>query len=105
MDIRLEYSQTEGKFKQAQLIDQIDVAKGYKTLCCYISKVRATRFCKQMLAKHPKLNAKSSQDYPLLTSLKRELYHFIAEEIYELEEKINNPYKRPGAADSQININ
>lgn len=94
MNIRLEYSETEGKFNQAQAADPTDVAKGYKTLCCFVAVERATRFTDAVLIKYPELSSGTGQSFPSFSAMKDELYQFVAEDIRLLEQHMNTTYKR-----------
>jgi hypothetical protein len=94
MNIRLEYSQTEGKFNPAQATDQVDISKGYKTLCCFVNAEKATRFTQAIIIKHPELNSGTGRLFPSFSIMKDELYHFLAEEIKILEDHMNTTYKR-----------
>jgi hypothetical protein len=94
MNIRLEYSQREGKFIQAQATDQTDVAKGYKTICCFVAVERATRFTQAIIIKYPELNSNARQSFPSFSTMKDELYKFITEDIKVLEEHMNTTFQR-----------
>ena len=94
MDIRLEYSDTEGKFNQAQATDQVDVVKGYKTLCCFVNVERANRFTGAILIKYPELSSGTGQSFPSFSTMKDELYQFLAEDIKILEDNMNKTFKR-----------
>lgn len=94
MNIRLEYSEIEGKFNQAQAPDKTDVAKGYRTLCCFVNGERAFRFTQAMEEKFPNLNFTSGQSFPSFSKMKDELYHFMAEDIQLLEQHMNKTYER-----------
>ncbi|MFY9308501.1 MAG: hypothetical protein WAQ28_05550 [Bacteroidia bacterium] len=96
MNIRLEYSPIEGKFKQAQATDKTDVAKGYRTLCCFVQAERAKRFTQAVQIKFPELND-HSKPYPLFTTMRDELQLFITEDVKLLEEQMNTTYKRRAA--------
>lgn len=93
MNIRLEYSPIEGKFKQAQATDQTDISKGYRMLFCFVQAERATRFTQAILIKYPELND-NSKPYPLFTTMRDELHQFITEDVKLLEEQMNTTYKR-----------
>lgn len=94
MNIRLEYSVAEGKFKQVPETDRTNSAKGYKTLCCFLLEERATRFTQAMLIKYPQLNSRGSQCYPSLLTLREEVYEFVKEDMKVMEEQMNRIYKR-----------
>lgn len=94
MNTRLEYSPTEGKFNQAQPIDQQNVARGYKTLCCFVNVERASRFTDAILIKYPELSSCTGQSFPSFSQMKDELYQFLAEDIKILEEHMNTTFKR-----------
>lgn len=94
MNIRLEYSQLEGKFNQEQATDPIEVTKGYKALCCFVSIERADRFIAAIQIKYPELNSSNWQTFPSFFTLKDELYQFITEDVKVLEEHMNTTYKR-----------
>jgi len=94
MNIRLEYSDKEGKFNQAQATDQVDVAKGYKTLCCFVEPQKAKRFIETIAAKYPQLNESNGQPFPSHSTMRKDLFHFMAEEIKQLEEHMAITYKR-----------
>lgn len=94
MNIRLEYSDTEGKFNQAQATNQVEVVKGYKTLCCFVEPEKATRFIHTITAKYPQLNEGNGQPYPSHSTMRKDLFHFMAEEIKQLEEHMAITYKR-----------
>ena len=94
MNIRLEYSQTEGKFNQAQANDPINVDKGYKTLCCFIESERAVRFTQSVTIKYPALASSDTHAFPSFSAMKDELYHFVEEDIKVLEEQMSSTYKR-----------
>lgn len=94
MNTRLEYSPTEGKFNQAQPEDQQDVARGYKTLCCFVNVERANRFTDAILIKYPELSSGTGKPFPPFSIMKDELYQFLAEDIKVLEEHMNTTFKR-----------
>jgi len=94
MNIRLEYSQAEGKFNQAQAADPVNVEEGYKTLCCFIAAERATRFTQAILSKYPEFNAGNRTPFPSFSTMKNELYEFVAEDIKVLEQHMNTAYQR-----------
>lgn len=96
MNIRLEYSPIEGKFNQAQATDKTDVAKGYRMLCCFVQAERAIHFTEAIQNKYPELSD-HSKPYPLFTTIKDELYQFLAEDVKLLEEHMNTTYKRRAA--------
>lgn len=95
-NIRLEYSLIEGKFNHAQATDTTDVAKGYRTLCCFVQGERAMRFTQAIQTKYPELND-HSKPYPLFTTIKDELHQFLAEDVKLLEEQMNTTYLRRAA--------
>ena len=94
MNIRLEYSQIEGKFNQAQAADPIEVAKGYRILCYFVNAERATRFTQGIIIKHPELSSCAGQPFPSFSTMKDELCQFLTEDIKILEEHMNTTYKR-----------
>ncbi|MBI3518157.1 MAG: hypothetical protein HY062_02200 [Bacteroidetes bacterium] len=94
MNIRLEYSEMEGKFNQAQATDKTDIEKGYRTLCCFVNVERALRFTQAMEEKFPALNFTNGQPFPSFSKIKDELYHFMAEDIQLLEQHMNKTYER-----------
>lgn len=93
MNIRLEYSPIEGKFNLAQAADTINVAKGYRTLCCFVNVERANRFTDAVSLKHPELNT-AGQPFPSFNTMKDELYQFMAEDIRILEQHMDKTYQR-----------
>ncbi len=93
MNIRLEYSQTEGKLKQAKATDKIDVANGYKTLCCFVQQERASCFIEAIYIKYSSLG-KTNRSYPSLATLKHELCEFLAKDLIVLEENMKRTFKR-----------
>ncbi|MGE0566420.1 MAG: hypothetical protein AB7O73_00610 [Bacteroidia bacterium] len=93
MNIRLEYSQTEGKFNHVQAFDFIEVTKGYRTLCCFVNAERALRFTQAVEIKYPELNS-NSKLFPSFSTMKDELYHFMAEDIQVLEQHMSKTYQR-----------
>ena len=94
MNTRLEYSPTEGKFNQAQPEDQQDVARGYKTLCCFVNVERASRFTEAILIKYPELSSVTSKPFPSFSQMKDEVYQFLAEDIKILEQHMSATFKR-----------
>ncbi len=94
MEIRLEYSPTEGKFKQSQAEDPADNIKDYKTLCCFVNVERATRFTQAIQIKYPELSSAANQGFPSFSIIKNELYQFMAEDIKALEQHMDITYKR-----------
>ena len=94
MNIRLEYSQTEGKFNLSELTDQVDIAKGYKTLCCFVAAEKPVRFTDAIHSKYPKLSSGAGQSIPSFSKLKDELYHFLVEDIKIHTQHMDRTYKR-----------
>ncbi|MBI2271031.1 MAG: hypothetical protein HYU69_11865 [Bacteroidetes bacterium] len=94
MHARLEYSAAEGKFNQAQPEDQTDVAKGYRTLCCFVNVERANRFTGAIHIKYPELSSGTGQSFSSFSVMKDELYQFLAEDIKLLEQHMNTTFKR-----------
>lgn len=94
MNIRLEYSEMEGKFNKAQATDKTDIEKGYRTLCCFVNAERALRFTQAMEEKFPALSFTNGQPFPSFSKIKDELYHFMAEDIQLLEQHMNKTYER-----------
>lgn len=94
MNIRLEYSEIEGKFNQAQASDKTDVAKGYRTLCCFVNAERALRFVQAIEEKYPNLNSGSNHPFPSFSLMKNELYQFLQEDVQLLEQHMNKTYER-----------
>lgn len=94
MNVRLEYSPIEGKFNQAQAADQMNIAKGYRTLCCFVNAERALRFTQAIAIKYPELVSGSTKLFPAFSIIKDELYHFMAEDIQVLERHMNKTYQR-----------
>lgn len=93
MNIRLEYSPIEGKFNLAKAADTINVAKGYRTLCCFVNAERANRFTDAMILKHPEFN-NTDKSFPSFNAMKDELYQFMAEDIRILEQHMDKTYQR-----------
>ena len=94
MNIRLEYSELEGKFNQAEAPDKTDIAKGYRTLCCFVNAERALRFVQAIEEKYPNLNSGTGHPFPSFSLMKDELYQFLREDIELLEQHINKTYER-----------
>ncbi|OFY82618.1 MAG: hypothetical protein A3F72_11890 [Bacteroidetes bacterium RIFCSPLOWO2_12_FULL_35_15] len=94
MNIRLEYSPIEGKFNQAQATDSINVAKGYRMLCCFVNAERALRFTQAIEIKYPELISGNDKPFPPFSTMKDELYHFFLEDIKLLEQHMNITYQR-----------
>lgn len=94
MNIRLEYSPIEGKFNQAQATDHIQIAKGYKTLCCFVNAERASRFTNAIINKYPELNSPTGQPFPSFSIMRDELQQFIVEDVAMLEQHMSNSYQR-----------
>lgn len=94
MNIRLEYSPNEGKFNQAQATDPIQVAKGYRTLCCFVNAERASRFTDAIINKYPELNSSGGQSFPSFSIIRDELQQFIVEDVAMLEQHMNKSYQR-----------
>lgn len=94
MNIRLDYSPIEGKFNQAQATDSINVAKGYRMLCCFVNAEKSLRFTQAIEIKYPELNSGTGQPFPSFSTMKDELYHFLAEDIKLLEGHMNKTYQR-----------
>lgn len=94
MNVRLEYSPIEGKFNQAQATDSTNVAKGYRTLCCFVNAERTLRFTQAIEIKYPVLHSGTGQPFLSFATMKNELYHFLAEDIKVLEEHMNKTYQR-----------
>lgn len=94
MNIRLEYSQALGQFNQAQATDQTDTAKGYKTVCCFTSSERATRFVYAMTEKYPVLRDGQQQGFPSWDLMKEELLHFLEEDIRLFNEHMAKTFQR-----------
>jgi hypothetical protein len=94
MNVRLEYSPIEGRFNQAQASDPINIAKGYRMLCCFVNAERALRFTQAIEIKFPQLYSGTGQPFPSFSTMKDELYHFLAEDIKVLEEHMNKTYQR-----------
>ena len=94
MNIRLEYSQTEGKFNLVEIADQVDVAKGYKTLCCFVAMEKAVRFTDAIHSKYPKLSSGTVQSFPSFSKMKDELYDFLVEDIKIQTQHMDRTYKR-----------
>jgi len=94
MNIRLEYSLTEGKFRQVQPSEKMDKVKDYELLCCFIEKGRAARFIQAILLKYRELEDLSNRANPPLALLKEELEQFVTEDLQLLEERMNSTYKR-----------
>ncbi|TAL57599.1 MAG: hypothetical protein EPN85_13750 [Bacteroidetes bacterium] len=94
MNIRLEYSQTEGKFNLTEAMDQVDTAKGYKTLGCFVATEKAIRFTDAIHSKYPKLSSGTGQSFPSFSKMKDELYQFLVEDIKLLAEHMDRTYKR-----------
>lgn len=89
--IRLEYSQALGKFKFAQALDPIDIAKGYQIVTCLMTQERAERFVHFL---HSKYGFTGSNSFPSLEAIKRELLLFIKVDLLSLEEKIDKVFTR-----------
>ena len=94
MNIRLEYSQTDGKFNLAEAADQVDIAKGYKALCCFVATEKAVRFTDAIHSKYPKLSSGIGQSFPSFSIMKDELYHFLVEDIKIHTQHMDRTYKR-----------
>ena len=94
MNIRLEYSPTEGKFRQSQPSEKMDKVKDYELLCCFIEKERAARFVQAILLKYRDLEDLSNREHPPLVLLKEELEQFVTEDMQLLEEHMSSAYKR-----------
>lgn len=94
MNIRLEYSELEGKFTQAQAPDKTDVAKGYRTLCCFVNAEKALRFIQAIEEKYPNLNSGTGHPFPSFSLMRSELYQFLQEDIKLLEQHMNKTYER-----------
>ncbi|MGQ0827877.1 MAG: hypothetical protein ACT4ON_05740 [Bacteroidota bacterium] len=94
MNVRLEYSPIEGKFNQAQASDPINVAKGYRTLCCFVNAQRALRFTQAIENKYPELKSGIGLSFLSFSAMKDELHHFMAEDIKVLEQHMNQTYQR-----------
>ncbi len=94
MNIRLEYSETEGKFNQAQATDSINVERGYRTVCCFVNDERALRFTQAIEIKYPELQSANGHYFPSFSKIKDELYHFMAEDIKVLEQHMSQTYQR-----------
>ena len=91
MNIRLEYSPSEGKFKQVCPERLMLKAEGYYTLCCHMPAQKATSFQKIVKEKFPCLLNPSSGTFPTLKMLKQELNEFMEAQSYhyDLVTKLN----------------
>lgn len=94
MNVRLEYSPIEGKFNQAQAADQTNIAKGYRTLCCFVNAERALRFTQAIREKYPQFQSGTEQPFPSFSLMKDELYLFLQEDIQMLEQHMRKTYQR-----------
>ena len=94
MNIRLEYSQLIGAFKQAKPLEQTDSEKGFFIICCIIDDERANRFINEMIRKHPQLNRFQLDGFPTLKEIKIELFQFIKRDIQLLEQEMDKQFRR-----------
>ena len=91
MNIRLEYSPSEGKFKQVLPELLMLKTEGYYTLCCHISYRKAEAFQNRVREKFPSLLNGSSGAFPSLKILQQELNEFMeAQDVhFDLISKLN----------------
>ena len=94
MNIRLEYSPLLGQFNQAKANDRPDEAKGFKTLCCFVSSDRAARFIEAVVRKFPVLDGHGATQFPALQEIKTELLHFIEEDVKLLQQHMSSTFQR-----------
>lgn len=94
MNIRLEYSQALGQFNQAKADHTPDKARGFVTLCCFVNADRAGRFVEHVTEKYPALATGKALDYPEPATLKKDLLHFLDEEIRLLNQQMAQTFKR-----------
>lgn len=94
MNIRLEYSQAEGKFKLSEFTDQVDVTKGYKALCSFVATEKAVGFTDAIHSKYPKLSSGTDRSFLSFSKMKDELYHFLVEDIKIQTQHMDRTYKR-----------
>lgn len=94
MNIRLEYSPTLGQFNQAQATGRPDAGKGFKTLCCFISKDRAIRFVQAVELKFPELASGNGSEFPSLPAMQHELLEFLEEDLKLLNQHMSQTFQR-----------
>lgn len=94
MNIRLEYSPTTGQFKLAKISDKPDIENGFNSIGSFVNAERARRFTEFAIAKYPSLAIDQAEEYPSIDLLKKDLLHFLGEEIRLLNEHMSASFTR-----------
>lgn len=94
MNIRLEYSEIEGRLNLVPATEKTNLENEYRTLCSFVNPEQAARFIGAMQEKYPALNFAKGIPFPCFCQLKEELHQFMKEKVQLLEQHMTETFKR-----------